>query len=466
MAPDAGALAERPAELLQRLIRFDTTNPPGNEAECVGYVDSLLREAGFATEVLTRDPFRPNLLTRLEGRGEAPPLLLYGHVDVVTTAGQDWSRPPFGGEIADGCVWGRGAMDMKGAVAMMLAALMRARAGGLVPAGDVVLAVLSDEEAGGDQGARFLVETHPDRFEGVRFALGEFGGATLHVAGRRFYPVQVAEKQVCWLRATLRGPGGHASRPLRGGAMAGLGRFLTALDRARLPVRVTPVARRRLAAMAKALPPPTSLLLRCLLLPPLAGPALRLMGGAAAGIEPWLRNTVAATIVRGGDKVNVLPAEVTVELDGRLLPGQTPDDLLRQIRTAVGEGVELEVTRQDPGPAEPDMGLFPLLAAVLEEADPGAIPIPMLLPAVTDGRHFARLGIQTYGFTPMKLPPDLDLMRTIHAADERIPVEAVDFGTRAIHRVLERYPALSSTGPLPSPWKPGGVAPMRESGFG
>ncbi len=167
---------ERPVELLQSLIRFDTTNPPGNEAECIAYIDKLLTDAGFETVTVAKDPGRPNLIARLMGRGEAPPLLLYGHVDVVTTAGQRWTRPPFGGEVADGFVWGRGAIDMKGGLAMYLSAFMRAKAEGLTPAGDVLLAALSDEEAGGDFGARYLVESHAGLFEGVRYAVGEIGG--------------------------------------------------------------------------------------------------------------------------------------------------------------------------------------------------------------------------------------------------------------------------------------------------
>ncbi len=162
--------------MLQDLIRFDTTNPPGNEADCVAYANQLLIAAGFQTVLLGCHPDRPNLITRLSGRGDAPPLLLHGHVDVVTTAGQKWTYPPFEGTVADGCVWGRGALDMKSGVAMMLAALLRAKAEGFVPAGDVVLAILCDEEAGSDYGAKYLVENHSEHFRGVRYAIGEGGG--------------------------------------------------------------------------------------------------------------------------------------------------------------------------------------------------------------------------------------------------------------------------------------------------
>ena len=438
-AVESATLYQRPAALLQELIRFDTTNPPGNEGPCIAFVEGLLREAGLATTILAKDPARPNLLARLPGAGDAPPLLLYGHVDVVTTAGQTWRYPPFEGREADGYVWGRGALDMKGGVAMMLAAVLRARAEGLTPPGDVLLAILSDEEDGGDYGARYLVEEHADRFAGVRYALGEFGGFSLHIGGRRFYPIQVAEKQVCSLRLTVRGPGGHGSLPMRGGAMAQLARLLTRLDRRRLPVHVTPVARRFLETLAAASGQPTRLLLRQLLNPRLTDRVLDLLGERGKVFDPLLHHTVNATIVRGGEKINVCPSEVSVELDGRLLPGYGPDDLIAELRAIVGGGVEIEVIRHDPGPPEPDLGLFDTLAGVLREADPEGIAVPLLLAGVTDGRFFARLGIQTYGFLPMRLPADFNFSASIHAADERIPVEAVAFGAEAIYRALQRF---------------------------
>jgi len=433
------AIYERPVELLQQLIRFDTTNPPGNEAECVTYIQGLLAQAGLETVLLGRAPERQNLIARLKGRGEAPPLLLYGHADVVTTAGQQWTYPPFEGRIVDGYVWGRGALDMKGAVAMMAAALLRARAEGLEPAGDLVLAVVCDEEADGDYGARYLVERHAERFEGIRYALGEAGGFSIHVGRRRFYPIQVAEKQSCWLKATVRGPGGHGSLPMHGGAMSQLARFLQRLDGRRLPVHVTPVVRQMLEAMAAELPFLAGAVLRQALKPALVGGVLRLLGKEGRLLEPMLRNTVNATIVRGGEKVNVIPAEIAVDLDGRVLPGYGPDDLIAELRPVAGPEVEIALVRYDPGPAEPDMGLFDLLAGVLRQADPAAIPMPLLLSATSDARLFSRLGIQTYGFAPMQLPADFDFSQVIHAADERVPVEAVEFGARAIYEVLRRY---------------------------
>lgn len=434
---------QRPAELLQRLIRFDTTNPPGREAECVQYIAGLLAAAGISYTLLAKDPERPNLIARLPGQGKAPPLLLQGHVDVVTTENQNWSRPPFAAELADGYVWGRGALDMKGGVAMMLAAFLRAQAEAVPLPGDVVLCILSDEEAGGDLGARFLVEEHPEQFAGIRYAIGEFGAFPLYVAGKKFYPIMVAEKQVCWMRATLRGPGGHGSTPVRGGAMARLSKLLQVVDGAPFPTHVTPVASQMITAMAAPLGFPAGALLRMLLKPGLTKRVLRLLGEQGATFHTFLHNTVSATMLQGSQKMNVIPSEVAVGLDCRLLPGYTPREMEQELRAAVGPDLgrelEFEVVRYDPCPANPDMGLFDTLVQVLRAADPDGIPIPMLFPAVTDGRHFARLGIQTYGYLPMNLPPELNLPRTVHAADERIPAAAVTMGANAIFQVLQRF---------------------------
>ena len=452
---------ERPAELLQRLIRFDTTNPPGNERPCIEWVASVLRDAGLDPSIVAKDSERPNLIVRLAGEGLAPPLLLQGHVDVVPAKG-DWSRPPFAGEIAEGYVWGRGALDMKGGVAMMLAAFLRAAEADASPPGDVVLCLLSDEEAGGDLGARFLVEEHPELFDGVRFAIGEFGGFTIDLAGRRFSPIMVAEKQSCRVRATLRGPAGHASLPLRDGAMGRLGRLLAALDRRRLPVHVTPVVRWMVDAIAAEAPAVAAVPLRALLRPRLTDRILDGLGDRAKLFDPLLHNTASATIVSGGHAANVIPGEVSVDLDCRLLPGFGPDDVLKELRALARVEMDLEVLGHEPGPAAPDMALYDTLGGIVRELDPAAQPVPLLLPAVSDGRFFARLGIQTYGFLPMQLPREMRFMELVHAEDERIPADSLEFGTSAIRRLLERFhqatprsPASRQQTPATAPTEPG-----------
>ena len=425
-------------ELLQELIRFDTTNPPGNETACIEFVRAQLEEAGCETQIYAKDPARPNLVSRLRGGG-APPLLLQGHVDVVTTAGQDWSHPPFAGALEDGFVWGRGALDMKAGVAMLVDAFLRAKREKVALPGDLVLVVLADEEAGGDLGARFLVEEHPDLFARMRYAIGEFGGFAMHLGGKRFYPIQVTEKQICWLKATVRGPGGHGAMVHRGGTVARLGKLLRDLDRKRLPVHVTPVVRDFVERVAAELPRKEATVMRSLLKPRLTDTALRLLGERGAPLEPMLRNTVNATIVRGGAKVNVVPSAIELELDGRALPGFRPEQLIAEVQALVGDDVELELVRHDPGPAEPDLGLFETLAGVIRELDPEGIPVPLLQIGVTDGRFFSRAGIQTYGFLPMRLPEDFKFEKLIHAADERIPVDALEFGAEAVWRAIQRF---------------------------
>jgi acetylornithine deacetylase/succinyl-diaminopimelate desuccinylase-like protein len=428
-----------PVELLRNLIRIDTTNPPGNEAVCISYIKEVLDEAGIDSIVLESQPNRANLIARIKGEGIAPPFLLYGHVDVVTTDGQSWTHPPFEAKIVDGCVWGRGALDMKGGVAMMLVAFMRAKAAEQPPAGDIVLAIVADEEAAGDQGASFLVDSHPELFEGIQYALGEVGGSTLHLGGRRFYPIQIAEKQLCWMRAAINGPGGHGAQPMRGGTMAKLGQFLIDLDQNRLPVHITGVTEGMIELIAKNMSPTSDIDIAALLDPARTDLALAQLNEVGRFFEPLLRNTVNATIVQGGNKVNVIPSKVTIDIDGRLLPGFGPLDMIDELRQIVGNNVEFEVIRYDPTPAEPDMGIYEMLAEILSEADPGSVPVPFLLAGVTDARILARLGIQTYGFTPMKLPQEFNRIGLVHAADERVPLEAIEFGTRAIYQAIQRY---------------------------
>jgi acetylornithine deacetylase/succinyl-diaminopimelate desuccinylase-like protein len=435
----------RPAELLQDLLRFDTTNPPGNERECVYYIHNLLYDAGFDTEIVGLDDNRPNLVTRLKGRGEAPGLLMQGHVDVVTTYGQDWQHPPFGGDLIDGYVWGRGAIDMKSGVAMMIAALLRAKAEGLQPPGDVVLAVLADEEAGSDFGAKYLVEHHPYLFDGVKYAIGEAGGSTEYIGGRKFYPIQIGEKQMCWMRAIVRGPGGHASLPMRGGAMSKLGRMLTTLDNHRLPVHITPPVQQSIEAIAAALSPEMGRMVLGLLDPTKTDAILDQLaelGGAvrevARSLDAVLHNTAQPTVVRGGEKTNVIPSEIVVEFDGRLLPGYKPEDMLSEVGALLGDEVELEVVRFTAFEKPIDMSLYDTLADIMREMDPEGVPVPYVLSGVTDAVNFAKLDIQSYGFTPMILPEGFNYIETVHAADERIPVEAMDFGTEAIYKLITR----------------------------
>lgn len=432
-------LYENPEKILGDLIRFNTTNPPGNEKECIAYIAQLLEWAGIPYQIKAMDAKRPNLIARLKGSDQTPPLLLQGHVDVVSAAHQTWRHPPFSGDIIDGCVWGRGALDMKGGVAMMLAAVLRAASEGFRPAGDIILTVLSDEETGSDAGAGFLVDHHPELFENIRYAIGEFGAAAMYIAGKRFYPIQVAEKQACWLEARVTGPGGHGAMPSRGGAMARAADLIRRLERKPLGPHITPVTRQMINSIADHLPTGIGFILRRLLNPLMTGIIFKLLGKKAARFIPLLYHTANPTMISGGDKINVIPSVIRISIDGRILPGFSPSEFLNELHTIAGRDVAFDIIRHDPGPGPPDMGMFKLLAGVLQDADPQGIPVPMLLPGVTDARHFARLGIQTYGFTPMNLSPDFNFFELVHAANERIPVDALRFGTNALYDLIRRY---------------------------
>jgi acetylornithine deacetylase/succinyl-diaminopimelate desuccinylase-like protein len=433
--------ADSPVELLRALLRFDTSNPPGNERPCLQFVSELLQNAGVGVRFFARDDQRPNVVARLHGRGDSPPLLLYGHIDVVPANASEWKHDPFGGELIDGEVWGRGALDMKGGAAMLVSAVLRAAREGLAPAGDLILTLASDEETGSELGAKFLVEQHAGLFEGARFALSEIGGFTQWVAGRRLYPIQVAEKQRCLIRATVRGAGGHPSTIVRGTAANKLGRLLTRLEKRRLPVHLTPVVREMLEAMASALPIHERLALRPLTVPALTDRLLDLFGKDAESLDPLLHNTATPTVIRGGQSTNVIPTEIAVDLDGRVLPGQTPDDLVRELEALLGGLAEVELIDAEPPPrADADLTLYPMLADILREHDPGGTPMPTLVPGYTDARYFAQLGIQTYGFLPMRLPPHITTA-LIHAPDERIPADAVEFGASCVYEAVRRYSA-------------------------
>lgn len=391
------------------------------------YLGELLEEAGLTPRVFARDPSRPNLVVRLPGRGEREPLLLHGHVDVVTTTRQRWTHPPFSSAVADGYLWGRGALDMKAAVAGMVWTLLDLRAHGHVPGGDLVLAILSDEEAGGDYGAGFLVERHPEQFAGIRYALTEGGGQSVTVLGRQVHPIAVAEKRVCWMRGTARGQGGHGSLPIGDAAVERVARAVAKLAPLRLPARISEAARLMFTALAPVVGEQHAHTVERLLDPRTVDSALDRMDPALA--RTWgalVRDTVAPTTLQAGGPVNLIPSEASFQLDCRLLPGRAAQDLRADIQALVGPAIELEVERtQPPSPERPDMTHFETLAEVTREVvGPEAVAIPALLFGFTDGCHFAKLGIQSYGFLPCRL--DFDWVSTIHAADERTTLEAVD----------------------------------------
>lgn len=353
---------------------------------------------------------------------------------------RQWTHPPFAGELVDGDIWGRGALDMKSGVAMYLHAALRLARDGTKPPGDVVLAFTSDEETGSAHGARFLVDEHPTLFDGVRHAFSELGAFKQWISGRAFYPIQVAEKQFCVVRATFRGPGGHASSVIPDTAMAKLGRFLRALDKHRLPVHITPAVRSMLEHMSDGLPTVQRLALKPLLQPKLTDRLLDVLGKDGRDLDPLLHNTATPTIVRGGESVNVVPTAIELDLDCRVLPGLTPRDLLAELEAHCRGVATFEIVREEPAaPPTAGLALLTLLGRVLGDLDPGVPTYPLVLPGYTDARHFSRLGIQTYGFTPLKLERGGASMELVHAADERVPATAVTFGAEAVHRAIIAY---------------------------
>ncbi len=358
---------QRPAELLQNLIRFDTTNPPGNERICIEYIAGLLKTAGIETTLVARSPQRPNILARLKGEGKAPPLLMYGHVDVVTVENQKWQQPPFEANIVDGFLWGRGALDMKSGVAMMLAAFLKSRVENASLPGDVIFCAVADEEVGGDFGSRFLVTEHADLFKDVKYAFSEFGGFNINMGGKRIYPIMVAEKQGCWMKITFHGRGGHGSMPVHHQAMAKLARAITLLDQKRLPYHLTPAVNLMLTSIAMALGGATGLTVRAMANPLLADVMIDALGERSSIFAPLVHNTISPTVLKASDKVNVIPSEASIGLDGRLLPGFTPQDMENEMHSLLGSDFDLEVLESDPGPSAPDMGLFDTLAAVIKE---------------------------------------------------------------------------------------------------
>lgn len=431
-------------ENLVRLVRIDTTNPPGNELPAVLLVRDILTGCGFPPEqitILEPAPGRANLVARLRGDGSQRPLLLSGHVDVVPVEREHWTRQPFAGEIADGCIWGRGAFDMKGLLAMYLQTFLLAFRQGIPLKRDLILAAIADEEAGFTYGSKYLVDQHPDLID-AEYGLTEAGGLTLHLGGARLYPIQVAEKGVCWLRATASGRPGHGSLPHEDNAVLHLARSLERLQRAgRLPVHLTPTFCSMVDALAHQLPSPAGLLVRLLRNPVSAGLLLKALPPAQRTLFcALLSNTATPTVLNAGSKTNVIPCTAHVEIDCRLLPGQTPEDVIREIRAIAGNGLEFEILKTSTGAAFPtDTPLYRLLEAATRAMDPQGIVAPILMPGATDACEYKRAGITVYGFSPGILPADLPIFKLAHGHDERLPIAFIESGLPALWKMVSEF---------------------------
>jgi acetylornithine deacetylase/succinyl-diaminopimelate desuccinylase-like protein len=423
-------------ELTQGLIRIDSSNYGESpltvgELEAAEYCAAMLREAGWAPEVFTTTgSSRAGVYLRVPGSDpSAPALLLHGHIDVVPAISADWSHPPFGAEIDEGFIWGRGAVDMKDMCAMILAVVRGWGRTGIRPRREVVVLFLPDEEAGMRHGSQWLVRNRPDIFEGVTEAVGEVGGFSLTVRDDlRLYPIQTAEKGIRWLRLRAAGRAGHGSMIHDDNAITALCAAVTAVSNHRWPVRRTKTVDRFLDELGEAYGVDVT------------GDGIeeivRTLGTFGALVGATLQNTANPTMLEAGYKHNVIPTEASAAIDGRVLPG-FEEEFDATIRELVGDGIVIETEVSDIAIEAPfDTATVDLMASVLRAEDSAAKAVPYMISGGTDAKAFSTLGIACYGFSPLQLPADIDYWRLFHGVDERVPVDGLRFGVRVLDRFL------------------------------
>ncbi|MGW1748619.1 M20/M25/M40 family metallo-hydrolase [Streptomyces sp. NPDC002092] len=422
-------------DLCRELIQIDTSNygdhsGPG-EREAAEYVAEKLAEVGLESKIFESYPGRASTVARIEGEDPSrPALLIHGHLDVVPANADDWTHHPFSGEVTDGCVWGRGAVDMKDMDAMTLAVVRDRLRSGRRPPRDIVLAFLADEEAGGTFGARHLVDKHPDLFEGVTEAISEVGGFSFTVnEQRRLYLIQTAEKGMHWMKLTVAGTAGHGSMIHRDNAITELSEAVARLGRHKFPVRVTKTTRAFLDELGDALGTELD--------PEDMEGTLARLGGIAKLIGATLSNTANPTQLGAGYKVNVIPGEATAHVDGRFLPG-FEEEFLADLDKILGPTVRREDVHADKAVETTfDGALVDAMQSALVAEDPAAKAIPYMLSGGTDAKSFDELGIRGFGFAPLKLPPELDFAGMFHGVDERVPVDGLKFGVRVLDRFID-----------------------------
>ena len=424
------------ARIARDLIRIDTTNWGGGEAKperpAADYVAEYLRGLGLTPRIIESDPGRASLVARVEGQDRTlPALVLHGHLDVVPADPANWSVDPFEGVIKDGMLWGRGAVDMKDMDAMIMTAIAELLRAGEKPRRDVILAFFADEEAGGLYGSRYLVTHYPELFEGAGTAISEVGGYSVDLAGTRAYLVQAGEKAMDWVKLRARGVAAHGSRVWHNNAVTRLAEAVAALGRHEWPIALCDTTRELIDEIAKIFGEdpqevnPEELVLRA---------------GAGAGfIQASLRNTTNPTVLTAGYKHNVIPDTAEALVDIRTLPAER-DEVIRTVQEIVGDDIELEFVHSDVGLEVPFSGeLVEAMTASLKREDPEAKVLPYLLSAGTDNKALSRLGITGYGFVPLRLPSDLDFPGMFHGVDERVPLDALDFGHRVLVDLLRTY---------------------------
>ena len=435
-AGSANTAEDEVVGLASDLIRIDTTNT-GDPDTLVGeraaaeYVADKLSEVGFETTyVESGAPGRGNVIARLSGAD--PPrgaLLVHGHLDVVPADAAEWSVHPFSGAVQDGYLWGRGAVDMKDMVAMTVAVARRFRRDGVTPARDLVFAFLADEEAGGLQGAHWLIEHRPELFEGCTEAISEVGGFSLTVReGRRLYLIETAEKGIAWMRLRARARAGHGSMVHEDNAVTALCEAVARLGKHRFPLVMTDTVQEFLAAVGEE----TGLDFSGDDLEGVVGK----LGGLARIVGATLRDTANPTMLDAGYKANVIPSKAEAVVDCRVLPGRRAA-FEREVDELLGPDVTREwVVNLPPVQTTFDGDLVAAMDAAILQEDPGARTIPYMLSGGTDAKAFSRLGMRCFGFSPLRLPPDLDFAALFHGVDERVPVDGLTFGIRVLDRFL------------------------------
>ncbi|PRI12265.1 M20/M25/M40 family metallo-hydrolase [Leucobacter massiliensis] len=438
---DASTAAPEPqlsetARIARDLIRIDTTNRGGGDAEperpAAEYVAAYLRELGLDPRIIESQPGRASVVARVPGADPSlPALVLHGHLDVVPADPANWSVDPFAGVVKDGMLWGRGAVDMKDMDAMILTAVAALLRAGELPRREVILAFFADEENGGVFGSHYLVRHHPELFAGARTAISEVGGYSIDVAGTRAYLVQTGEKALDWIRLRARGTAAHGSRQWDDNAVTRLAEAIAALGRHEWPLLLCDTTRELIDELATILGEdprevtPDELVLR--------------LGKGGGFIQASLRTTSNPTVLSAGYKHNVIPDTAEALVDVRPLPGRQ-EEVLAEIQRIVGPDIEIESVHSDIGLEVPFSGeLVEAMTASLRRADPEARVLPYLLSGGTDNKALSSLGISGYGFAPLRLPAELDFPGMFHGVDERVPLDALDFGHGVLLDLLRSY---------------------------
>jgi acetylornithine deacetylase/succinyl-diaminopimelate desuccinylase-like protein len=427
---------------LRGLLRLDTRNPPGNEIRAAEYLRSLFEAEGIAGEIVGPGSDRGTFIARLRGDGSEPPLLLMSHTDVVAVEPEKWTHDPFAADIADGFVYGRGALDMKHMVTMEAMTMLLLKRSGVPLKRDVIFMAAADEEVGGTLGAGWVVENRPELIQ-AEYALNEGGGIGFEINGRRYYPVQTAEKGTVRFRIRTYGKPGHGSVPHSDNPILELAEILTKCTPQLLPAHFTDTFRGYIAGVAETQPGDVAQALQTVLADETTADAaidrLPLDEALKLRLHAMLRNTITPTLLKAGSQINVIPSEAEASIDGRNLPGWTPKMFLEELRSAIGHETEITLLEPSP-PLEADLHspLFSTIKSVLKERDPEATAVPFLMTGGTDAKHVTRLGTRVYGFAP-GLYAGANEGRRVHSHDERISIRSLQWGVRVLYEVVEQF---------------------------